>query len=98
MASADKNITTEYMPVEKTQYVRVPVTVDQGFILRLSHAEAGALMCIFGKIGGHPSGPRGLIDSIDNALLQAGAYKVEYIMNNGKDDTPHPSLYFKDEQ
>lgn len=96
MASAEKNITTEYMTVEKKQYVRMPVTVDEGFILKLSRAEAGALMCIFGKIGGKPSGPRGLIDSVDNALSEAGARKSDHpmIAYSGENS----SLYFKDEQ
>ncbi len=41
-------------------------------VLELSGKEAGVLLRILGKVGGEPSGPRGAVDSIIEALKRLG--------------------------
>lgn len=64
MATATK--TNQVKEVIKTELVPV-------FVLTLSAEEAGVLRSVCGKIGGDSNGPRGKMDAIANALIDADA-------------------------
>ena len=63
--------------------------VKPDYILEISAKEAGALLDVFASVGGQPTGSRGLIDAVNEALLEAGAERAHAPYDGG-------SYYFRD--
>ena len=57
--------------------VRMPDPIDE-VVLRMTELEAGTLRQILSRIGGDPTGPRGTLDNIGAAIVQAGVEKTGF--------------------
>lgn len=60
MASAERTMITK------------TVTIPDGVVLTLTPAEAESLRLVLGRVGGSPSGRRGHMDNISDALNAVG--------------------------
>jgi hypothetical protein len=66
-----------YAKVETKKVERLVLDLEKSVVLTLTMPEAEALRAVTYRVGGPPSGTRGLIDNIGVALSAAGVKRSE---------------------
>jgi len=82
-----------YAKVETKKVERLVLDLEKSVVLILTVPEAEALRAVAYRVGGHPSGTRGLIDNIALALVNAGVKRSEAPIDYDKQQC---SIFFTD--